>query len=123
MIWIKAQSSFEIIFAISIVFLVLLLMTQFMLAKQKDKENLENFLESRLACEAFSNEVQNVFLLGNGTKSAIKTGRDLNISHGVIVSGSVLCIACCNLTMNGSAVFSITAGTILIQNKNGDIIV
>lgn len=98
-------------------------MMQFLLAKQKDKENLEDFLESRLACKAFSNEVQNVFLLGNGTKSTIKTDRNLNVSHGVIVSGGVLCSACCNLTMNGSSTFNITAGIILIQNKNGDIIV
>ena len=98
-------------------------MMQFMLAKQKDKENLEDFLKNRLACKAFSNEVQNVFLLGNGTKSTIKTGRDINVSHGVIVSGSVLCSACCNLTRNGSYAFNITAGVILIQNKNGDIIV
>lgn len=111
------------IFSISIVFLLIALMMQFVLVKQQEKDILKAFMNDRLVCEQFADEIHSVFVLGNGTKSTIKISQDLNVSQGTVISGSVLCHACCNITKNGSSTFSVNPGFLTLQNSNGGIIV
>ena len=92
------------------------------LSKQRDKEILRDFLEKKLTCGKFSNEVYNVFVLGNGTESSVKIGHDINVTNRIITVGNVVCESCCNLTRNSFGVFNLTKGTVTLRNVNGDII-
>ncbi len=123
MIWIKAQTSMEAVFSVAVMLVIFGLLATTTLSKQRDREVLRDFLEKKLTCDRFVNEVHNVFIIGNGTSSSVKLDHSINVTNGLVTIGSVTCEACCNVTRNSGSVFNIAEGTIAIRNINGDIIV
>ncbi len=122
-IWIKAQTSMEAVFSVAVILVIFGLLATTTLSKQRDREVLRDFLEKKLTCDRFVNEVHNVFLMGNGTTSSVKLDHSINVTNGLVTVDNVLCEACCNVTRNSQSVFNLAEGTVAVRNINGDIIV
>lgn len=119
----KAQTSLEIIIVTSIVFFIFAIVLSLAISKQAESDKIKSALEKTNACDAFANEVKSVFVLGNGTKTAIRLDYDINVSGKTAVIDSVICNICCNLTKNSSSNYTLQAGVNSLENKNGNLVI
>lgn len=119
----KAQASMEIILITVIVFAVFAIILSLTIAKQLESEKIKDALQKANACDTFASEVKSVFVLGNGTKSAVRFDYSINVSGKTAVIDSVVCNICCNLTKNSSSNYTLQAGINSLENKNGNLVI
>jgi len=119
----KAQTSMETILITIILFTVFAAILSLTISKQLESEKIKDALQKTNACNAFADEVKSVFVLGNGTKSAIRIDYSINVSGKTVVIDSVICNICCNLTKNSSLNYTLQAGNNQLENKNGNLVI
>lgn len=117
----KAQTSMETILITIIIFIVFAMMLSLTISKQLENDNIKKALQKTNACDAFANEVKSVFVLGNGTKSAVSLDYNINVSGKTAVIDSVICKICCNLTKNSSMMYTLNTGPVKLENKDGNV--
>ena len=117
----KAQTSVEGMITMIIVLVVFGISITATLTTQDTTNKMQIFFEKRKTCTDFSNEVNNVFLQGHGTKSTIFLKYKIAVQQNYAIVDNVFCSLCCNVTKNGQPNFNLT-GYVTIENKNGDIV-
>lgn len=114
----KAQMSYEAIFAFSAVLVTLTVVLSILTSQDTDNLNTVDFLENRAECLKLSNEISSVFSIGNGSASTISLLKAANISGTTIKVGSYICNACCNFTNGTASTFNLKTGAVKLLNSN-----
>ena len=118
----KGQFSLEAVMTIVILLIIFSILLLDAIYKQNDADNLKLFLERKNACGKLSDEVQSIFVLGNGAETTITINKGLNVTNKLIYVEGVVCSLCCNVTKNSQSNFNVV-GTIKIKNIGGEIVV
>ncbi len=117
----KAQTSMEALLITIAVFVIFAIALSLTVSKQAESGNIKAGIEKANACNAFANEVKSVFVLGNGTKSSVKTDYNIIVSNRTAAIDGVVCGLCCGLTKNSSLTYTIRSGIARLENINGNV--
>ncbi len=117
----KAQASVEAIAVMIVMFIVFAIVLSLTISKQAESEKIGSAMKKANACAAFANEVESIFILGNGTKSTILLDYNITVSNRTVLLGSNVCKLCCSLTKNSSATYTLRSGIEKLENIDGRI--
>ncbi len=117
----RGQVSYEAIFAFGVVLLVFVIILSILSVRQVDEKNTRDFLENKRECLKLSNEISNIYVLGDRATGSVKMFKQANISNGMIVVGNYLCNACCNFTNGTLSNFNIPVGSVSLENSKGSV--
>lgn len=119
----KAQVTMEGIIIIGIILVIFFSVMFVAVLNDKNSKDIQKNIEMRKTCNMFMNEVEAIFLLGNGAESSIYLENSLEVKNRIVHMENVFCKLCCNVTKRSQQNFSLPSGHAVIRNIEGDVIV
>ena len=118
----RGQISVETLFAVGIVFILFSVVLVVVIDKRAELRDTESFLELRNECFKVANMISEVSVNGEGTNRSIKIRNNISVQENYLFATDGKEEVYCSFAVNVSN-FSLVNGNILIQNRNGRVVI